>query len=168
MKFPILLATILLGLIPAIALADPGLASGTAHAMPQSGLEVSPLTITGPSHRDITLTVELAVTTDQQMTGLMNRTSLDDDKGMLFVFDTVENRSFWMKDTLIPLDIIFVDEKGAIISIHENAQPEDLTSIPSGAPTKAALEIAGGRAKKLGLKTGDVFHHKLFDAALVH
>jgi len=103
--------------------------------------------------------VELALTPPAQARGLMFRGKLDPDKGMLFVFPSADMRSFWMKNTLIPLDIIFIRENGSIINIVENAEPQTLTPRRSLAPAVAVLEIAGGRARELGIKPGDVVRH---------
>ena len=107
-------------------------------------------------------TVEVATKTADQMHGLMDRTSLPGDGGMLFVFATVDEENFWMKDTLIPLDMIFIMTDGHISHIHENARPQDLTSIPSLGPVKAVLEVAGGTVAKLGIKEGDTVRDKTF------
>ncbi len=106
--------------------------------------------------------VELALTQEEQVRGLMDRDSLPEDSGMLFLWDTSEPRSFWMKDTKIPLDMLFIDESGKIVTLHENAVPEDTTSISSDVPVKAVLELAGGTVSKLGIKTGDIVHHPAF------
>lgn len=106
--------------------------------------------------------VELAVTPRQQAYGLMNRTELPENGGMLFIFNNVEKRSFWMKDTLIPLDMLFLYPDGRIHHIHHNARPQDLTSITSKFPAKAVLELRGGSAGKMGVKEGDQVLHKVF------
>jgi uncharacterized membrane protein (UPF0127 family) len=85
--------------------------------------------------------VELAKTRSQQAQGLMFRKELKTNHGMLFIFDDVEKRSFWMKNTLIPLDMLFVAANGEIHHIHHNAKPQDLTSITSLYPSKAVLEL---------------------------
>ncbi len=103
--------------------------------------------------------VELALTPPAQARGLMFRKELAPDKGMLFVFPEADMRSFWMKNTLIPLDIIFIRENGKIINIVENAEPQTLTPRKSLAPAVAVLEIAGGRARALGIKPGDMVRH---------
>ncbi|SDD54157.1 hypothetical protein SAMN04488071_0764 [Kordiimonas lacus] len=103
--------------------------------------------------------VELALTPPAQARGLMFRAKLDPDKGMLFIFPEADMRSFWMKNTLIPLDIIFIRENGTIINIVENAEPRTLTPRESLAPAVAVLEIAGGRARALGIKPGDTVRH---------
>jgi uncharacterized protein len=100
-------------------------------------------------------TVEVAATPDQQERGLMFRDSLDPDKGMIFPYEPAQEVAFWMKNTLIPLDIIFIRSDGKIARIT-NAQAMDLTPLPSGEPVTGVLEIRGGRAAELGIKEGDV------------
>lgn len=99
--------------------------------------------------------VELAVTPAEQARGLMFREDLPRLSGMLFVYPRESDVSFWMRNTLIPLDMIFVDDGGRILRVHENAVPGDETPIPAGAPTLAVLEINGGAARRLGLGPGD-------------
>ncbi len=107
--------------------------------------------------------VELALTPAAQQQGLMFRKQMDENHGMLFVFPGDETeRAFWMKNTLIPLDMIFIRKDGTIHHIHENAVPEDLTSVPSNGPVMAVLELNGGVSAKRGLKPGDVVHHTVF------
>jgi uncharacterized membrane protein (UPF0127 family) len=119
-----------------------------------AGLEQVPLTIQSRSgaHR---FTVEVARTPEQQAQGLMHRQSLASDRGMLFPYDPPQNASFWMKNTLIPLDIVFIRENGTVALIAENTVPLSLEPIPSLEPVAAVLEIAGGRAAELGIKAGD-------------
>jgi uncharacterized membrane protein (UPF0127 family) len=119
-----------------------------------AGLEQVPLTITsGPkTHR---FTVELARTEEEQATGLMNRSSLAPDRGMIFPFDPPREASFWMKNTLIPLDMIFVRADGTIANIEANTVPLSLQPVYSEGPVAAVLEIAGGRSEELGIKAGD-------------
>ena len=85
----------------------------------------------------------------------MYRESLAPDRGMIFPHDQPRPASFWMKNTLIPLDIIFVRADGTIARIAANATPLSLTPIPSFEPVSAVLEIAGGRAAELGIEAGD-------------
>ena len=113
-----------------------------------------PLTITaaGHTHR---FTVELARTEEEQATGLMNRSSLAPDHGMIFPFEPPRDASFWMKNTLIPLDMIFVRADGSIANIEANTVPLSLQPVYSDGPVAAVLEIAGGRSAELGIKAGD-------------
>lgn len=110
--------------------------------------------------------VELALTPQQQQQGLMNRTQMDKNAGMLFVFPRVEEKSFWMKNTLIPLDMIFIKKDGQIHKVHDSAKPNDLSSVHSDGPIYAVLEINGGVAKTQGIKAGDRVHHPFFGNAL--
>lgn len=106
--------------------------------------------------------VELALTKKQQAQGLMHRESLDSDKGMIFFFPKESIRSFWMKNTLIPLDMIFIDKTGKIVHIHSNARPLDETHITTPKPALAVLEINGGQSDKWNIKAGDKIIHPGF------
>ena len=119
-----------------------------------AGLEQIPLTIKSSTgkHR---FTVEVAQTPEQQAQGLMFRQSLAPDQGMIFPRNPPGDASFWMKNTLIPLDLVFIRPDGSIARIAENAVPMSLDPIPSLEPVGAVLEIAGGRAAQLGIKPND-------------
>jgi uncharacterized membrane protein (UPF0127 family) len=119
-----------------------------------AGLEQVPLTITSGAkvHR---FTIEVAKTPEEQMTGLMNRSELAPDRGMVFPFDPPRGASFWMKNTLIPLDMIFVRSDGTIANIATNTVPLSLDPVFSEGTVGAVLEIAGGRSDELGIKPGD-------------
>ena len=107
--------------------------------------------------------VELADDPVERAVGLMNRESLPRLSGMLFVYMRPQTLTFWMRNTLIPLDMIFVDPDGRIAHIHENAVPLDETPISGGPGRIAVLEINGGLARKFGLEVGDVLRHPAFD-----
>jgi uncharacterized membrane protein (UPF0127 family) len=126
----------------------------TNLARSAAGLEQVPLTIQTRSGTR-RFTVEVARTPREQATGLMNRESLAPDRGMLFPYAPAQNASFWMKNTLIPLDIIFIREDGTIARIAANTVPLSLEPIPSLEPVAAVLELAGGRAAELGIEPGD-------------
>ena len=113
-----------------------------------------PLTIRSASgvHR---FTVEVARLAGEQEAGLMFRRSLAPDSGMIFPYGSEQPLAFWMKNTYIPLDIIFIRGDGRIARIAENCAPLSLDLIPSGEPVAAVLEIAGGRSAELGLRPGD-------------
>jgi uncharacterized membrane protein (UPF0127 family) len=128
----------------------------------QVDLPVEKVTFTGEGHKPLAYNVELAVSEQEQEIGLMGRTKLADDAGMIFLFDQAGEVSFWMKDTLIPLDMLFIDEHGRIFNIKENAQPQDLTPVPSAGPAKAVIELAGGNAKAHGIKVGNMVEYKAF------
>ncbi|MCC5885474.1 MAG: DUF192 domain-containing protein [Gammaproteobacteria bacterium] len=98
--------------------------------------------------------VEVAATAESRSQGLMYRTELADDAGMLFIFERPAEVAFWMRNTYIPLDMIFVDRRGRIVHIHAQAQPHDDTLISSGQPVTHVLEINGGLAEELGIETG--------------
>jgi uncharacterized membrane protein (UPF0127 family) len=104
-------------------------------------------------------TVELVDTPETRARGLMFREELADDAGMLFDFHDEQTVSFWMMNTLIPLDMIFVGADGEIKNIHVNARPQDPTGIPSGEPVQFVLEIPGGRSVEIGLEVGDMMDH---------
>lgn len=104
-------------------------------------------------------TVEIADTPELRQRGLMFRDSLVPDAGMLFDFGETRPVSFWMRNTFIPLDMVFIAADGTVENVHVNARPHDTTSIPSGAPVRFVLEIAGGRSVEIGLKPGDKAEH---------
>lgn len=103
--------------------------------------------------------VELADTPQAQARGLMHRESLGAMSGMLFVFEPPRHVSFWMKNTLLPLDMVFADERGVVTGVHENAIPGDLTTIPGPGPVLLVLEINGGTARRFGIGPGDRMRH---------
>jgi uncharacterized membrane protein (UPF0127 family) len=115
-----------------------------------SGLVEVPVTLTQgrTTHR---FTVEVARSDSEQAQGLMNRASLAPDRGMLFPFPQPKFASFWMRDTLIPLDMIFIRADGSVDRIAENAVPQDETPVASGGEVSAVLELAGGTAARLGI-----------------
>lgn len=99
--------------------------------------------------------VELAKTAEEKRVGMMYRKSVPEKSGMIFLFDDEVHRSFWMKDTHVSLDILFIRGDGVIMHIHEKAQPFSLAPIPSVHPATAVLEIGGGQSRALGLSVGD-------------
>ncbi|MCB9993705.1 MAG: DUF192 domain-containing protein [Hyphomicrobiaceae bacterium] len=104
-------------------------------------------------------TVEIADTPAEQAQGLMFRQELASDHGMLFDFHQERETSFWMRNTFIPLDMLFIAADGTIRSIHANARPQDDTPIPSGSPVRFVLEIPGGRAAEIDAMPGDKVSH---------
>jgi uncharacterized membrane protein (UPF0127 family) len=124
------------------------------EARAPSGLQLAPLTIrsSNGAHR---FTVEVARTPEEQATGLMNRSSLGADAGMIFPFDPPQMAAFWMKNTLIPLDMIFISADGTIARIAANTTPHSLDPVSSGEPIAAVLELRGGRSAELGIREGD-------------
>jgi hypothetical protein len=138
----------------AVAACSPTVAPADAPAgQPQSGLRQVQLTITSANgvHR---FTVDVAATGEQQEIGLMFVRHLAPDRGMIFPYDPPQPVAFWMHNTLIPLDMVFIRADGTIARIA-TAKPLDDTPVPSLEPIVAVLEIAGGRAAQLGIVPGD-------------
>ncbi|MBR9649960.1 DUF192 domain-containing protein [Thalassovita aquimarina] len=108
--------------------------------------------------------VELADTDAERARGLMFRETLPRSSGMLFLYPSPRRVAFWMKNTLIPLDMLFIDDAGTVVRIHHRAQPGDLTAIPGGDGVLAVLEIGGGLAEAMGITAGTVLRHPGFDA----
>lgn len=102
-----------------------------------------------------TLSIEIADDEYQTQTGLMYRNSMEDNQGMLFIFPDSQYRYFYMRNTEIPLDIIYIDQNKSIISIQKNAKPHDETSLASEGPAKYVLEINGGLSTQWNLEKGD-------------
>ena len=113
-----------------------------------------PLTIRSAT-KDHRFTIEVARTPEEQARGLMFRKSLPADGGMIFPMTPPREASFWMKNTLIPLDMIFVRVDGSIARIAANTEPHSLTPVSSLEPVAAVLELGGGRAAALGIVEGD-------------
>jgi uncharacterized protein len=128
------------------------------------------VTKTGPSFRKdgtlsivtsnptskIMLDIEIADDEGERMRGLMDRLNLPENAGMLFIFNNDEPRSFWMKNTFIPLDIIFINSNKEIVSIQKDTQPKTTTPIPSDFPARYVLEVNTGFTDRYNIKPGDV------------
>lgn len=132
---------------------------GIAIAKPAGKLETVELITTKGRAR---FQVEIAATRAEQQRGLMFRKSLAPDRGMLFTYAKPQPAAFWMKNTLIPLDIVYIAPNGRVLSIVRNAQPHNEMPMPSGGPVLGVLEIAGGRAAQLGILPGDKVLHRIF------
>ena len=137
----------------------------TLPAVPQrataEGLRVEPLdvvSVQGLQH----FRVEIADTFETRETGLMHRRRLGPHQGMLFDFKTTQPVTFWMKDTWIALDLLFIDADGKIVAIAKRAHPMDESLIPSGGAVLGVLELRGGRADEIGAKVGDRVRHRIF------
>ena len=143
-----------MGLAAPLAACQPSASNAVELARSPAGLEQAALTISshGKLHR---FTVEVARTGEEQAMGLMNRASLDPNRGMIFPFDPPRQAGFWMKNTLIPLDMIFVRADGSIANIAANTVPLSLEPVYSNGEVAAVLEIAGGRSAELGVQPGD-------------
>ena len=120
-----------------------------------AGLEQVPLTVATANGKTHRFTVEVARTPEEQAQGLMNRQSLSPDRGMIFPYAPPQPVAFWMKNTLIPLDMIFIAPGGQILRIEPNTVPLSLEPVGSGEAVEAVLEIAGGRSAELGIAAGD-------------
>lgn len=121
--------------------------------------EVTVETRAGGRHR---FRVEIARTGEQQAQGLMFRTALAADAGMLFDYPQPTHVAIWMKNTLIPLDVIFIGRDGRIVRIYERAVPLSLATMASGEPVRAVLEVNGGTAERLSIRPGDRVVHPMF------
>ncbi|HKD46658.1 MAG TPA: DUF192 domain-containing protein [Rhizomicrobium sp.] len=128
-----------------------------AAAGPQTGLPVETITIdtkAGPHP----FKVEVAADDQSRETGLMFRKSMAADAGMLFDFQTPQEVSFWMENTILPLDMLFVRADGTIAHVKENATPYSRENIPSGEPVQLVIELNAGRARALGIVEGGRVH----------
>ena len=115
--------------------------------------------------RDLTFEVDLATNDAERSRGLMFRKQLGVYEGMLFDFYQEMQVSFWMKNTLIPLDMVFIAGDGTVKHVHANAVPLSTDAVPSLYPVRAVLEINGGSAALLGIKPGDKVRHPIFGNA---
>jgi uncharacterized protein len=131
----------------------------SARAAGQSTVEI--ISTTG-TH---TFAVELANNDDERSRGLMYRKELPEGRGMLFDFEREAPVAFWMHNTYIPLDIIFIRGDGRILRIAENAEPLSDRLIPSGGPVRAVLEVIGGTARRLGIAPGDHVTSPIFNGS---
>ncbi|WP_298725281.1 DUF192 domain-containing protein [uncultured Ferrovibrio sp.] len=150
-----ILRRVFLILLTAFSIAAPVIAQ-PQPTLPQSDLVI--LTEKGPQR----FRVELADTDQSRARGMMFRTSMAPDAGMLFDFKEEQMASFWMRNTLIPLDMLFIKADGTILNIHQRAIPRDETGINSAGPVRAVLEVNGGTVARLGIKPGDRVQHAIF------
>jgi uncharacterized membrane protein (UPF0127 family) len=143
--------------VSALALALLGLfAVGPIRAADQQSLEIVSKTGVHP------FAVEVVSTEADRAKGLMYRKSLPEGQGMLFDFQTDQDVSFWMQNTYIPLDMIFIRGDGRIANIVENTEPMSTKMIPSRGPVRGVLEVIGGTTRKLGITAGDKVAHPIF------
>jgi uncharacterized protein len=124
---------------------------------------LTPLTITTAAGTQRFM-VEFADTPERRAVGLMHRQSMAADHGMLFDFKTDAPVAMWMRNTRIPLDMLFIDREGRIVNIAERTVPFSETSIPSKGAVRAVLELNGGTSSRLGIKPGDRVSHPMFKA----
>ena len=111
----------------------------------------------------VRFSVEIADTADERARGLMFREKMASSAGMLFVYETPHRARFWMKNTLIPLDMVFADATGRVTAVHANAIPQDETAIDGGDGVVVVLEINGGLAARMGIEPGSVLRHPALD-----
>src|SRR4051794_35796064 len=137
------------------------LAFGLTAGFDARAATVQPLEIVTKSGVQM-FSVEMATTSEEKETGLMYRKELADGKGMLFDFSPEQQVSMWMKNTFIPLDMIFIRADGRILRIAENTEPQSTRIIPSNGLAKGVLEVIGGTARKYGIAPGDRVVHPLF------
>src|SRR6266540_2176552 len=156
MNFALMVARLRIGGRLMMSLAAVSVVLVTLCANPAArAASVQPLEIATKSGVQV-FSVEMA-------TGLMYRKELPDGKGMLFDFSPEQQISMWMKNTYIPLDMIFIRADGRILRIAENTEPLSTKIIPSGGPAKGVLEVIAGTAKKYGIAPGDRVAHPLFN-----
>lgn len=132
---------------------------------PQTGLPTSTATVVTADGRRHVFKVEIADTDVTRARGLMYRRQMAADAGMLFDYKFETETAFWMKNTLIPLDMIFIRADGTIANVAERAVPLDETSIPSNGAVRGVLEVNGGTAARLGIKAGDKVLNPIFGNA---
>ncbi|RWR06435.1 DUF192 domain-containing protein [Sinirhodobacter populi] len=147
-----------LGALAALFVLAAGAAGAAPVCMPDQAI------LSAPAGREVArFHVEIADDAEERAHGLMGREHLPTASGMLFVYPDEEPVAFWMRNTLIPLDMLFIDAAGRIVSIHSEAVPLDETPIPSGAPAQFVLEINGGLARRMRLEPGMVLSHPAID-----
>jgi uncharacterized membrane protein (UPF0127 family) len=154
-----LVAALALGAGLALALAPSRAMAQAAPAAGETALESLNIVTASGAHK---FSVEVMRDDNQRARGLMYRRSMPGDRGMLFDFKREEPVSMWMKNTYLPLDMVFIDRTGRVVNVAENTEPLSERIIPSGAPVLAVLELNAGTARRIGLKVGDRLQHPLF------
>lgn len=139
-----------------LALAVPSAIAQQSPAFQKSALTIE--TVSG-AHR---FAVELAQTPEQMSFGLMFRKQMAPDAGMLFVYESPRMAAMWMRNTYIPLDMLFIGADGRIVNIAERTVPHSEATVASNGPVRATLELNGGTASRLGIKPGDRVRHEAF------
>lgn len=132
-------------------------------AFAEEKFDTQPLTIVTKGGKSHAFTVELALTPRQREQGLMNRQDMADDKGMLFAFGETRQVFMWMKNTYIPLDMLFIARDGKVRAIKENAEPLSEAIIDSQGPIDYVLELNGGTVKRLGIRAGNRVENQLIE-----
>jgi uncharacterized membrane protein (UPF0127 family) len=146
------------------------LAAGRAAAQPgvdrpQPRLPTERMVIVARDGRRHEFTVEMALTPEQQTIGLMFRTAVPPNEGMIFDWGGPRESSMWMRNTLVPLDMLFIAADGRIHRIAERTVPLSLTPIGSGGPVRATLELQGGITERLDIRVGDRVLHRMFGSS---
>lgn len=148
------LAAVVMG---AAVCSSPGVAARGLE-FPRSSLTIETATGTHP------FTVELADTSARRVQGLQYRQTLAADAGMLFDYEETRPVAMWMKNTYLPLDMLFIDAQGRVTRVTENTVPLSLTPLPSGGSVRAVLELNAGTARRLGIRAGARVSHPIFGA----
>jgi uncharacterized membrane protein (UPF0127 family) len=146
-------------LLPFAAAAQPGV------NQPQPRLAEEALAIVTRDGTRHAFRVEMAIDPQQQMVGLMFREQVGPEEGMLFDWGAPRESAMWMRNTLVPLDMLFITADGRVHRIAERTVPHSLASIESRGPVRATLELAGGTAERLGIRVGDRVHQRIFGNA---
>lgn len=152
LRLALVFAVLLAGAIPAAR-------AETGQGEARDGLETLAIVTAGGAHE---FSVEVMRTEAQRERGLMFRRFLPQDRGMLFIFEAERPVAMWMKNTYLPLDMVFVARTGRVIGLAENAEPLSEAIIPSSAPAFGVVELNAGVAAKIGLKIGDTVRHPAF------
>lgn len=150
-------------LLPGLLLS--GGAPGRAQTGPQPKLPREPLVIVSRDGARHAFRVEMAASPEHQTVGLMFREAVGPDEGMLFDWGAPRESSMWMRNTLVPLDMLFIAADGRVHRIAERTVPHSLAPVDSRGPVRATLELAGGTAERLGLRVGDRVQHRIFGTA---
>lgn len=149
-------------LIAALALAP---IAARAQDRPQPKLPMEPLVIVTRDGKRHEFQVEMALTPEQQMVGLMFRPEVPANEGMLFDWGTPRESAMWMRNTITSLDMVFITQDGRVLRIAERTVPYSLASIESRGPVRATLELAAGTAERLGIRVGDRVEQRIFGTA---
>lgn len=135
--------------------------SGYAHGGQPQSLEAEPVVVQTP-RGPVTFMAEIAETPEQRAIGLMYRDRLGADSAMLFDYHRPQPAFMWMKNTLIPLDMLFIAADGVVLHIEADAQPGDLRPRGTMEPVRGVLEVAAGTVDRLGIRPGMIVHHRIF------
>ncbi len=149
----------------ALAACEPNAQQQAQQAQPAAPRVTDSLTIESEGGVRHVFRIEVAVTPEQKATGLMFRRELAADAGMLFTYDSPQVIQMWMRNTLIPLDMVFIAADGRVINVAERTVPESLAIIPSAGQALGVLEVAGGTAARLRIRPGDKVIHPFFGTA---